>query len=85
MIQFTTSINLLGTEDGLEVVRQIWRAHGELHSELNVSRQQFMEMRDVIITVLLELCNLQHDQEVKLAWQKLFKVVYGFSFETMYK
>lgn len=41
MIQFTTSINLLGEPGGLEQIRELWRAHGELHAGKDVTKAQF--------------------------------------------
>ncbi|XP_063703988.1 globin CTT-VI-like [Culicoides brevitarsis] len=41
MVQFTKSINLLNKPGGIEEIRALWRAHGELHANLNVTKQQF--------------------------------------------
>lgn len=41
MVQFTTSINLLTEPGGVEKIRELWRAHGELHADLDVTKAQF--------------------------------------------
>lgn len=41
MVQFTTSINLLGEPGGVEKIRDLWRAHGTLHADLDVTKAQF--------------------------------------------
>lgn len=107
MTHIGDTVALLGTPSGLEEIKRIWQAHGELHIPLKIKKAQFnvscniieifwkrvlycfiknllnfyfQQFRDVCVQQILEISNLQHVDEVKRAWMKVFNHVFSLSF-----
>lgn len=54
---------------------------GKNHKRRGISKKAFVELREVLLEVLLQVCHL--DDEGKEAWENLLDIVYNIIFTNL--
>lgn len=78
---FSASVDSIQLEGGFEAVKDIWNEIGESHKKRKITRQAFLELRDVVVSILSTVCQLTN--EGKVAWTILLDYIYEAVFETL--
>ncbi|XP_055303353.1 globin CTT-VIIB-3 [Sitodiplosis mosellana] len=71
---FQEAVSSLSNENYVDELERIWIKIGESHNRRKISRQSFEELRDVIVSVLMQVCSL--DEAGKTAWSSLMDIIY---------
>jgi len=78
---FSATVDSIQLEGGWEEVKNIWNEIGQSHSKRRISREAFLELRDVIVGILVEVCQMNDDH--KQAWTILLDYIYASVFEVL--
>ncbi|XP_031625243.1 globin CTT-VIIA isoform X2 [Contarinia nasturtii] len=81
MTVFQEAISSLNKKNYVDELEQIWNKIGETHNRRKISRQSFNELRDVIVSVLVQVCSL--DDEAKTAWGAFLDIIYHIVFSKL--
>uniref|UniRef100_A0A336LW33 CSON006171 protein n=1 Tax=Culicoides sonorensis TaxID=179676 RepID=A0A336LW33_CULSO len=79
MNTFNATVDCLSCPGGWEEIPNIWREIGESHNKRKISKKSFMELRDVVVSILIAVCKLNQEQQE--AWTVLLDYVYEAAME----
>ncbi|KAM7359748.1 globin 1 isoform 1-T2 [Cochliomyia hominivorax] len=78
---FDESIQMLGHDWSGPKLEEMWSEVAKSHFKRQIEKQSFNELKEVILEVLTEVCNLNEKQTA--AWVKLMDIVYTIVFNTL--
>ncbi|XP_063705499.1 globin CTT-VIIB-7-like [Culicoides brevitarsis] len=74
MNAFCTTVDCLQLPGGWDELPIIWREIGENHERRKISKASFEELREIIVSVLIDVCKLTPEQQE--AWTILLNYIY---------
>lgn len=78
---FQAAVDAFDSADPEGHLQQVWTKVAVTHSNHEVQKDAFNELRAVVLEVMTDLCGM--DQEQQEAWGVLFDVVYAIVFEKL--
>ncbi|XP_063705497.1 myoglobin-like [Culicoides brevitarsis] len=78
---FSSTVDCLLLKGGWEHIPEIWKNIAADHNTRNISKKSFVELRDIVVQVLKEVCHLKPEQEE--AWTILLDYVYESLLSTL--